>query len=55
MLFSLLRAAAAGAIVVLLCNCSGPGRYPLSGQVVSADDPVQDLQAGNFIVTEASF
>jgi hypothetical protein len=49
MLFSLTRAAAAGALILLLSNCSAPGHYPVSGQPASLDDPVQQMQAHDFL------
>lgn len=49
MLLSLSRAAAAGALVFLLSNCSAPGHYPISGQPASPDDPVHQMQAHDFV------
>lgn len=55
MLFSLSRAAAAGALFLLLSNCSAPGHYPLSGQPASPDDPVHTLDAQDFLVPQVFF
>jgi hypothetical protein len=43
----------AAASVTVLSACAGPGTYPITGDPVSANDPVQDMNPANIFRGES--
>ncbi|WP_171090494.1 MULTISPECIES: hypothetical protein [unclassified Ruegeria] len=39
--------------ITILSACSGPGTYPITGEEVSANDPVQDMNPANIFRGES--
>ncbi|WP_171231499.1 hypothetical protein [Ruegeria sp. HKCCA4812] len=43
----------AAASVTVLSACAGPGTYPITGDPVSVNDPVQDMNPANIFRGES--